>query len=72
MTNECCIIHKLPKSSHSRHGECAKGILEFIYSKVYDLMPVQAKGGNSYFITFTNDFLRSGWVYLIRYKSKAF
>ncbi|KAL0418996.1 UNVERIFIED_CONTAM: Retrovirus-related Pol polyprotein from transposon TNT 1-94 [Sesamum radiatum] len=32
----------------------------------------QARGGFSYFITFTDDQSRYGYVYLIRYKSKAF
>ena len=29
-------------------------------------------GGYSYFITFTDDFSRYGYVYLMKYKSKAF
>ncbi|KAL0287935.1 UNVERIFIED_CONTAM: Retrovirus-related Pol polyprotein from transposon TNT 1-94 [Sesamum calycinum] len=32
----------------------------------------QAKGGFSYFITFTDDHSRYGYVYLMRYKSEAF
>ena len=28
--------------------------------------------GSFYFITFTDDFSRFGWVYLMRYKSEAF
>ena len=35
-------------------------------------MPMQARGGSFYCITFTNDFYRFGWVYLMRYKFKAF
>ena len=35
-------------------------------------MPVQARSGSFYFITFTDDFSRFGWVYLMRYKSEAF
>ena len=34
-------------------------------------MLVQARGNSFYFITFTNDFYRFGWVYLMRYKSKT-
>ena len=63
---------KLPKSSFSGIRERAKGILELIHSDVCGLMPVQAKSGNFYFITFTDDFSRFGWVYLMRYKSEAF
>ena len=35
-------------------------------------MSTHAIGGYSYFITFTDDFLRYGHVYLMKYKSKAF
>ena len=35
-------------------------------------MPVQARSGSFYFITFTDDLSRFGWVYLMRYKSEAF
>ena len=35
-------------------------------------MSTQAKGGYEYFITFTDDYLRYGYVYLMRRKSEAF
>ena len=35
-------------------------------------MSVQARGGYEYFITFTDDYSRYGYVYLIRHKSEAF
>ena len=63
---------KLPKSSFSRIGEQAKGILELIHSGICGPMPIQARGGSFYFITFTDDFSTFGWVYLMRYKSEAF
>ena len=71
-TFESCIMGKLPKSPFSGIGERAKGILELIHSDVCGPMPVQAKSGSFYFITFTDDFSRFGWVYLMRYKSEAF
>ena len=70
-TYESCIMGKLPKSPFSRIGERAKGILELIHYDVCGPMPVQARSSSFYFITFTNDFSRFGWVYLLRYKSKA-
>ena len=35
-------------------------------------MSTQAKGGYEYFITFTDDYSRYGYVYLMRRKSEAF
>ena len=55
-TYESCIMGKLLKSPFSRHGKRAKGILELIHSNVCGPMHVQARGGNHYFITFTDDF----------------
>ena len=63
---------KLPKSAFSGIGEQAKGILELIHSDVCGPMSIQARGGSFYFITFTADFSRFGWVYLMRYKFEAF
>ncbi|KAL4332303.1 hypothetical protein GQ457_07G009090 [Hibiscus cannabinus] len=34
-------------------------------------MNTQARGGFQYFITFTDDFGRYGYIYLLRHKSKA-
>ncbi|KAK0575598.1 hypothetical protein LWI29_003433 [Acer saccharum] len=35
-------------------------------------MSIQARGGYEYFITFTDDYSRFGYVYLMRHKSDAF
>ena len=35
-------------------------------------MSTHAIGGYSYFITFTDDFSWYGYVYIMKYKSKAF
>ncbi|KAK0594627.1 hypothetical protein LWI29_010132 [Acer saccharum] len=35
-------------------------------------MSIQARGGYEYFITFTDDYSRFGYVYLMRHKSNAF
>ena len=35
-------------------------------------MSTSARGGYDYFITFTGDYSRYGYIYLIRHKSEAF
>ena len=35
-------------------------------------MSIQARGGYEYFITFIDDYSRFGYVYLMKWKSKAF
>jgi hypothetical protein len=43
-----------------------------VHTDVCGLMSVPARGGYEYFITYTNDYSRYGFVYLIRHKSEAF
>ena len=47
-------------------------MLELVHMDVCGPMSTQAKGGYEYFITFTDDYLRYGYVYLMRWKSKTF
>ena len=35
-------------------------------------MSIQERGGYEYFITFTDDYSRFGYVYLMKWKSEAF
>ena len=53
-------------------GERATEILALVHTDVCDPFDVQAKGSYIYFITFTDDYSRYGFVYLMHWKSKAF
>ena len=46
--------------------------LELVHTDVYGPMIVQARWGYDYFITFTDDYSRYGYIYLMRHKSEAF
>ena len=59
-TCESCIMGELPKSPFLGIRERAKGILELIHFDVCDPMPVQARSGSFYFITFIDNFSRFG------------
>ncbi|KAL0448076.1 UNVERIFIED_CONTAM: hypothetical protein Slati_1935500 [Sesamum latifolium] len=50
----------------------ANGLLDLVHTDVCGLLSTPARGGFSYFITFTDDHSRYGCVYLMRYKSEAF
>ncbi|KAL0349880.1 UNVERIFIED_CONTAM: hypothetical protein Sradi_4137200 [Sesamum radiatum] len=50
----------------------ANGLLDLIHTDICGPLNTQAKGGFSYFITFTDDHSKYGYVYLMRYKSEAF
>ena len=47
-------------------------MLELVHSDVYGPMLIQERGGYKYFITFTDDYSRFGYVYLMKWKSEAF
>ncbi|KAL0455144.1 UNVERIFIED_CONTAM: hypothetical protein Slati_0853600 [Sesamum latifolium] len=50
----------------------ANGLLDLVHTDVCGPLSIPARGGFSYFITFIDDHSRYGYVYLMRYKSKAF
>ena len=72
VTCEPCLHKKLTNSPFSGTGEKATKLLELIHSNVCGPMSTHAIRGYSYFITFTDDFSRYGYMYLIKYKSKSF
>ena len=62
----------MTKRPFNAKGCRAKDLLKLIHSDVCGPMSVQARGGYEYFITFTNDYSRFGYVYLMKRKSEAF
>ena len=62
----------MTKAPFTGGGERASDLLGLIQSDVCGPMSTQARKGLSYFITFTDDFSRYGYVYLMRHKSEAF
>ena len=62
----------MSKSPFNKKGERAKETLELIHSDVCDPMSTHARGGYLYFVTFIDDYSRSGYVYLMKYKSGTF
>jgi transposase InsO family protein len=47
-------------------------LLGLVHSDVCGPMSISAKNRSRYFITFTDDFSRYGYVYLMRHKSESF
>ncbi|KAK8685866.1 hypothetical protein V6N13_124899 [Hibiscus sabdariffa] len=61
----------MTKAPFSGKGERASDLLGLIHSDVCGPMNTQARGGFQYFITFTDDFSRYGYIYLMRHNSEA-
>ena len=69
---ESCLMDKMTKTAFSETMERATHLLEIIYTNVCGPMSVNARGGYHYFLTFTDDLSRYGYIYLIKHKSKRF
>ena len=69
---ESCLLGKMTKAPFSRHSERASDLLGLIHTDVCGPISSLARGGFHYFITFTDDFSRYGYVYLMKHKSESF
>ena len=66
-TSKPCLMGKITKTPFSRTMERANDLLEIIHTDVCGPMSVDARGGYRYFLTFTNDLSRYGYVYLMKH-----
>ncbi|KAL0406058.1 UNVERIFIED_CONTAM: hypothetical protein Slati_3919700 [Sesamum latifolium] len=67
-----CLVGKMTKKPFVGQSAIANGLLDLVHTDVYGPLSISARGGFSYFITFTDDHSRYGYIYLIKYKSEAF
>ena len=67
-----CLMGKMTKSPFNGKGERASDLLGLIHTDVCGPMSTMARGGFSYFITFTDDLSRYGYIYLMKHKSESF
>jgi hypothetical protein len=60
------------KVPFSKKGERTSDLLALIYTDVCRPMSTCTRNGDRYFIMFTDDYSRYGYVYLMRHKSESF
>ena len=66
-TCESCLMGKMTKIPFSGTMERANDLLEIIHTDVCGPMSVDARGGYRYFLTFTDDLRRYGYIYLMKH-----
>jgi hypothetical protein len=71
-TCELCLLGNMNKAPFTKSCERATDLLELVHRVVCSPMSTIARGGYEYFATFTDDFSRYGYVYLIMDKSETF
>ncbi|KAJ9561242.1 hypothetical protein OSB04_006402 [Centaurea solstitialis] len=69
---ESCLSGKMTNEPFNKDNERATDLLEIVHTDVCGPFSHEARGGYRYFITFTDDFSRYGYVYLMRHKSESF
>ena len=62
----------MTKAPFAGHSERASDLLGLIHTEVCGPISSISRGGYQYFITFTDDFSRYGYIYLMRHKSESF
>ena len=69
---ESCLEGKMTKRPFLVRGNRTNVLLELVHTDVCGPINIRVRGGYEYFITFTDDHSRYGYVYLMQHKSEAF
>ncbi|GJX57367.1 retrotransposon protein, putative, ty1-copia subclass [Tanacetum coccineum] len=67
-----CISGKMARKPFTHASERAADLLGIIHSDVCRLLRTTSREGANYYVTFTDDFSRCGYVYLIKHKHEVF
>ncbi|GAU37126.1 hypothetical protein TSUD_278780 [Trifolium subterraneum] len=69
---DCCVAKQTRNSFKNELPMNSTHKLKMVYSDVCGPFEVKSIGGNSYFLTFIDDYTRHVWLYLIEKKSEVF
>ncbi|GJU41099.1 retrovirus-related pol polyprotein from transposon TNT 1-94 [Tanacetum coccineum] len=67
-----CMSGKMARKPYTHQVERAKDLLGLIHTDVCGPFRTVSRQGASYFVTFTDDFSRYGYVYLLKHKHEVF
>ncbi|GJW77154.1 retrotransposon protein, putative, ty1-copia subclass [Tanacetum coccineum] len=67
-----CMSGKMARKPYTHQVERAKDLLGLIHTDVCGPFKIMSRQGASYFVTFTDDFSRYGYVYLLKHKHEVF
>nr|GEX77741.1 hypothetical protein [Tanacetum cinerariifolium]GEX78059.1 hypothetical protein [Tanacetum cinerariifolium] len=67
-----CMSEKMARKPYSHQVERAKYLLGLIHTDVCGSFKIMSRQGAYYFVTFTNDFSRYRYVYLLKHKHEVF
>ncbi|GJR44212.1 retrotransposon protein, putative, ty1-copia subclass [Tanacetum coccineum] len=67
-----CMSGKMARKPYTHQVERAKDLLGLIHTDVCGPFKIMSRQGANYFVTFTDDFSRYGYVYLLKPKHEVF
>ncbi|GJV91588.1 retrotransposon protein, putative, ty1-copia subclass [Tanacetum coccineum] len=67
-----CMSGKMARKPYSHQVERAKDLLRLIHTDVCGPFRIVSRQGANYFVNFTDDFSRYGYVYLLKHKHEVF
>nr|GEY84582.1 hypothetical protein [Tanacetum cinerariifolium] len=67
-----CMSGKMARKHYTHQVERVKDLLRLIHTDVCGPFKIMSRQGASYFVTFTDDFSRFGYVYLLKHKHEVF
>ncbi|GKB65552.1 retrotransposon protein, putative, ty1-copia subclass, partial [Tanacetum coccineum] len=67
-----CMSGKMARKPYTHQVERAKDLLGLIHTNVCGPFKIMSRQGASYFFSFTDDFSRYGYVYLLKHKHEMF
>jgi hypothetical protein len=71
-TCELCLLGKMTRTPFTKIVERASDLLGIIHTDVCGPISIATHNGYCYFVTFTDDLSRYGYIYLMKHKSKTF
>ncbi|KAI3505809.1 hypothetical protein L1887_28094 [Cichorium endivia] len=69
---ESCLLGKMTKAPFTGNFERGNDLMDLIHNDVCGPFRSATRHGERYFVTFTDDFSRYGYVYLIKHKYETF
>ncbi|GJZ08691.1 copia LTR rider [Tanacetum coccineum] len=66
------VMGKSHRVSFGVRRHTTQGVIEYVHSNLWGLSQVEPLGGKRYFISIIDDYFRRVWVYILRFKHKAF
>ncbi|GKF10601.1 retrotransposon protein, putative, ty1-copia subclass, partial [Tanacetum coccineum] len=67
-----CMSGKMTRKPYSHQVERVNNLLGLIHTDVCGPFRIVSRQGASYFVTFTDDFSRYGYVYMLKHKHEVF